>query len=289
MYRLALTLLLAGCATERDANVAGYTTEECPPCAEWNAPHAPFQVFGNTYYVGTDGLSAILITSPEGHVLIDAGLPESAPLIIENVRELGFEVDDIELILNSHAHYDHAGGIAAIQQASGARVAASEWSAPVIEQGRSGRGDPQLSVHLDYPAAGRVERFAYGDTMRVGSLALVSHRTAGHTPGGTTWSWQSCEGDRCLDIVYADSQTPVSADGFRYTDSPDYPTAVADFEEGFAALEQMACDVLLTPHPGASAMWERLEQGNFEDAEACRRYAQSARERLAQRLEREGV
>jgi len=129
--------------------------------------------------------------------------------------------------------------------------------------------------------------------VRVGPLVLTAHLTAGHTPGGTTWTWRSCEADRCLQLVYADSQTPVSADGFLFTRSPTYPTAVADFEHGFATLERLACDVLLTPHPGASAMWDRLpgrETGVARvvvDRDACRRYAASARAQLLQRLARE--
>ena len=107
---------------------------ECPACAEWNAPQRPLRLHGNTYYVGTHGLGAILITSPQGHVLIDGGLPQSAPIIRANVESLGFRMRDVKLILNSHAHYDHAGGIAELQRASGARVLASAWSARVLKR-----------------------------------------------------------------------------------------------------------------------------------------------------------
>src|SRR4051812_312909 len=94
----------------RAQQAMGYTATECPSCAAWNAPNTPAGLFGNTYYVGTRGLSALLITSDAGHVLIDAGLPESAAPIMANIRALGFRVEDIKLIVNSHAHYDHAGG-----------------------------------------------------------------------------------------------------------------------------------------------------------------------------------
>jgi metallo-beta-lactamase class B len=252
-------------------------------------PQAPFRVHHNTYYVGTHGLSSILITSPEGHVLIDGGLPNSAPAILESIRSLGYDPGDIKLILNSHAHFDHAGGIAAIQQATGARVAASPASAPVLEHGTSGSDDPQYGILLDYPSVADIERFTPGDTLQVGPIKIASHATAGHTPGGTTWSWESCEGRQCVDVVYADSQTPVSADGFRYTDSEAYPTAVADFERGFQALERMPCDILITTHPSASSLWERLGDGpaGLVDDGACRRYAASARQQLDARLKRE--
>lgn len=266
---------------------------ECPSCAEWNAPQAPFRVFGNTYWVGTHGLGAILITSRDGHVLIDGGLPESAPAILDNVRALGFRMQDVKLILNSHAHFDHAGGLAALQRVSGAPVAASPWSAAVLRRGSSGPGDPQFGVLLAYPPVANVRTFADGDTLRVGSLALVAHLTGGHTPGGTTWTWRACDGARCLDMVYADSQTPVSADDFLFTRNSTYPSAVADFEHGFAALEHLSCDVLLTPHPDASHLWQRLaarDAGNPDalvDVNACRAYAATARERLKQRIARE--
>jgi metallo-beta-lactamase class B len=266
-------------------------TQSCSRCAEWNAPQRPFRVFGNTYYVGTHGLGAILVTSPRGHVLIDGGIPQSAPQVLANVRALGFRVGDIRLILNSHAHFDHAGGIAAVQRASGARVAASAASAPVLRRGASGPNDPQYGSLPGFPAVrGPVRVVADGDTVRVGELALTLHATPGHTPGGTTWSWRSCEAGRCLDIVYADSQTPVSADGFFFSRNTTYPGAVADFERGAQLLEHLSCDVLLTPHPEASGLWERLaarDAGNRDaliDRAACTRLAATARQQLARRL-----
>ena len=263
----------------------------CPSCAEWNAPQAPLHIFGNTYYVGTHGLSAILITSTEGHVLIDAGLPESAAPILASIRALGFRPEDIKLILNSHAHYDHAGGIAEVQRASHATVAASAWSAVVISKGTSPSSDPQYSIILPYPPAHDLKVIADGETLRVGPLALTAHFTGGHTPGGTTWTWRSCEGPRCLDLVYADSQTPVSADDFFFTRNTTYPNAIADFERGQATLEHLSCDMLITPHPGASAFFERVAARDagvaspaLVDSYGCKRLAATARDALARRI-----
>src|ERR1017187_1255799 len=115
----------------------------CKSCPEWNMPQEPFRIYGNTWYVGTHGLSSILITSGTGHVLIDAALPESVAQITTHIRSLGFRVEDVKLIVNSHAHFDHAGGIAELQRLSGARVVASPWSAEVLKKGGVGRGDPQ--------------------------------------------------------------------------------------------------------------------------------------------------
>ena len=290
VYLLPILLVLAlpsRAIGQVDSLTAPYPPERCSDCAAWNAPHAPVRIHANTYYVGTEGLASILITAPGGHVLIDGGLPDSAPRILENIRSLGFAPRDVRLILNSHAHYDHAGGIAALQRATGAPVAASASSAAMLEAGRPAPDDPQYAIALPYPPVAGVERVDYGDTVRVGGIALIPHRTAGHTRGGTTWSWQSCAGGDCLQLVYADSQTPVSADGFRFSDSASYPEAVADFREAHDILRALPCDLLLTPHPGASEMWQRVDAGTLIDAEACRRYAERSKQQLERRLERE--
>lgn len=279
----------AAAAQAGDPLTRPYAAADCSSCAEWNEPQAPVKLHGNTYYVGTRGLTALLITSPQGHVLIDGALPNSAPLILENIRALGFDPRDIRLILNSHAHFDHSGGLAALQRASGARVAASLPSAPVLEAGTSLPGDPQHGALLDFPAVRDVHRFAEGEVQRVGPIAVTPHLTPGHTQGGTTWTWRSCDDAGCVNIVYADSHSPISADGFRYTDSPAYPGAVADFERGFRTLETLPCDILVTPHPSGAALWERLAggPGALIDPQACTRYAAAGRERLQRRLETE--
>lgn len=298
-----LALATASLGAQNVDSVPAYSRTECPDCATWNAPAQPVRLFGNAYYVGTRGLSAVLLTSPNGHVLIDAGLPESAPHIAANIRALGFRVEDVELIVNSHVHYDHAGGIATLQRASGAVVAASPASAPVLRTGHSGPDDPQYGgpgpvrgvagVALAFPPVPNVRVVADGDTLRVGPIVIVAHFTPGHTPGGTSWSWRSCDGQECRSFVYADSQTPISVDGFYYSRSTTYPSAVQDFERGFAVLERLPCDILVTPHPSASRLWERLEARErgapdaLREPDACRRYAASARKRLVDRLARE--
>jgi metallo-beta-lactamase class B len=281
--------LVAGVAPDLRAQRA----RECPSCAEWNERQRPFRLHGDSYYVGTHGLGAILITSSAGHVLIDGALPESAPVIRANIEALGFRMRDVKLILNSHAHFDHAGGIAELQRASGAVVMASTASARVLTSGKSGRDDPQFGVALDFPAAAGVKVFAFEDTLRVGPIAVVPHATPGHTPGGTSWSWRSCTADRCLDLVYADSQTPVSADGFLYTRNTTYPSALADFARGQTTLERLKCDVLLTPHPSASSLWDRVSPtdgtptAGLVDPTACRRFVENARKQLARRVSEE--
>jgi metallo-beta-lactamase class B len=257
--------------------------------AEWNQPQKPFKVFGNTYWVGTKGLGEILITSPQGHVLIDGALPESVPQIRDHIRELGFKVEDVRLLLNSHVHYDHAGGLGELQRLTGARAAGSEAAAKVFAAGESGRDDPQYGILPPIERVKNVEVVREGRFLKVGSLIVMAHMTPGHTPGGTSWSWRSCEGSRCLDIVYADSLTSVSADGYKYTGGPMVPA----FEQAFKTLEGLRCDILLTPHPGASGMLEKLvaRDGGKTDAfinpDACKAYAMGARVSLGRRLESE--
>lgn len=277
-------LLLAGCgsAPPGDPLTEAYPEDLCPSCPAWNVPHSPFRIFGNTYYVGTEQLASVLITSAEGHVLIDGGLPNSAPLIWKNIRALGFDISDVELILNSHAHFDHAGGIAALQRESGARVAASPSSASAIRQGNSGPEDPQYGELFDFPPVATVEEVSDGEMIMLGTLSLTPHLTPVHTPGGTTWSWRDCEAGKCVNMVFADSQTPISAEGFRFSERSD----LASFERGFAVLEGLPCDILITPHPGASSFWERREgPSGLVDPSACQGYAASAREQLTRRLD----
>ena len=267
----------------------GQRTNSCPQCAEWNKPQAPFRVFGNTYYVGPHGLSSVLITSPGGHVLIDGDLPESAPLIADNIRSLGFRIEDVKLLVNSHVHLDHAGGIAELQRRTGARVVASEWSANVLKKGGVGRGDPQLGALRPIAPVKDVSTFHDGEAIHVGDIAITPHLTPGHTPGGTSWTWKACEGAECREIVYADSLNPVSAPGFRF--SRNYSKAAEDFEKSFRFFETAPCDILITAHPEASHLWDRLalrEKGAkpdpMVDSGGCRAYAASGREKLRQRL-----
>jgi metallo-beta-lactamase class B len=286
-------LLLAVCAGMAMGQSAA---APCANCLAWNRPQAPFRIFGNSYYVGPHGLSSILITSTSGHVLIDGALPESTEQIVANIRSLGFRIEDVKLILNSHVHFDHAGGMAELQRLSGARVMASEWSAAVMRKGGVGRGDPQFGVLRPIAPLKNVTELRDGESFQVGAIAITAHLTPGHTPGGTSWTWKSCEARTCRDMVYADSLTPVSAAGFRFTKNREYPGALEDFEKAFAFLEAVPCDVLVTTHPENSDLWDRLQARDegatpdpMVDSGACRRLALRAREQLRRRLADEAV
>jgi len=259
----------------------------------WTEPQKPFQVYGNTYYVGTKGLGSVLITSKEGHVLIDGALPVSAQSIVANIRSLGFRIEDVKLILNTHVHFDHAGGIAELQKLSGAKVAASPPTAKVMASGEADNTDPQFGQLPKIPTLAHVVVFKDGETLKAGGLAVTAHYTPGHTPGGTTWSWKSCEQDKCLNIVYADSLNPVSAKGFLYTDPQRNPNGVQQLRGSYVVVNALPCDVLITPHPEFSNLLEKLarrEAGAANaliDANSCRAYVQASRDKLDKRIAEE--
>lgn len=256
--------------------------EACSDRAGWADPAPPALIHGQTFYVGTCGLSAILIASPRGHVLIDGTTVEGAPLVAANIRRLGFRVEDIKLILSSHEHLDHAGGIAALKRMSGAKVAALAATAPLLESGRSAPDDPQAQSLGPYPGV-RVDRILRdGEQVRVGPIRLTVHATPGHSPGGASWSWRSCEAKRCVTIVYADSVSAVSAPGYRFTDHPERQAALRG---ALSRIGRLDCDLLLTPHPGASGLWDRLAGTRpLTDPAGCRNYAAAGGTALDKRL-----
>jgi metallo-beta-lactamase class B len=268
----------------------------CSSCEQWNAPHQPFRIFGNTYYVGVAGLSSILIASKDELILLDGALPQSAPLIAANIRTLGFRVEDIRLIVNTHTHFDHAGGIAALQRESHAIVAASPDSAAALKRGEPAADDPQYAFGREstwFPRVPHVRVIRDNEVLRAGELAITAHFTPGHTPGGTTWTWRSCEGSSCLDFVYADSLNPVSAPGFRFTGDTAHPSRVEAFNRSIAVVAALPCDVLLAPHPDSIDMESKLRRRQqmpvdpFIDAQACKAYAASAQRKLEQRIAEE--
>lgn len=284
---LVVTLVLSGCGPrtlEPDDAI------DCERCADWNAPQDPFRVHGNTWYVGTDGLSSILIESDAGLVLIDGGLPQSAALIDANIRSLGFDPLDIKAILVSHVHYDHVGGVAALQRLTRAGVYTSEAGSAPLALGELEEDDPQYLGEPDegrFPPVSNVVAVPDGGLVTVGSLEVRAVYTPGHTKGGVTWTWQSCAMNTCYNVVYADSMSAVSSQGFRFSTSgaAEALTASAD------VIANLDCDILLSPHPFFFGMYDKLErrdEGNpFVNSVACMMYAESALGWLEQRLEAE--
>ena len=285
--RLLLIAVFAVSLMRPTAHAEGISTDR----AAWNAPQAPFRIYGDTWYVGPHGLSSILVDTGHGLALFDGDLPESAPQIEAHIRELGFHVRDVKWIFNSHTHIDHAGGIAALQSASGAQVLASRAGARALESGGADPADPLYGSVPDYSPVRQVRTVRDGETLHLGSVGITAHYTPGHTPGSTSWTWMSCEGARCLHMVYADSLSAISAPAFRFSDHPRY---LASFRKSIATVAALPCDILLTPHPDASEFWRRVRHGKsgagapqLIDGGACRRYAASAREGLRARLVQE--
>jgi metallo-beta-lactamase class B len=266
----------------------------CGSCDAWNAAREPFRVFGNTYYVGPAGLSSVLVVSEKGHVLLDGALPQSAAVIDANIRALGFRTQDIRLIVTSHEHFDHVGGVAALQRASGAMVASSSAGAQALRQGEPTPDDPQHGYgrkSMGFPPVHAVRVVTDGETLRVGDLAITAHLTPGHTPGSTTWTWRSCEGARCFNIVYADSLNPVSAPGFQFTR---HRGRVDLFRQSIAKVQNLSCDIILSVHPEFSNMDARLKRraegvspDPFVDSSACQAYGDAASRSLDRRIEAE--
>lgn len=258
--------------------------------ADWYAPQEPFQLYGSTYYVGTHGISAVLITSPAGHILVDVGGPKAAGQVAAHIRQLGFRLEDIRYILNSHAHHDHAGAIAALQKLSGATVLAGAAAIPVLESGQPDRSDPQYPGLAPMAPIANTRAVRDGETIRLGPLAVTARATPGHTKGGMSWTWQATEGGRTVNVVFADSLFGIAADGQSFSHNPLYPQARADLERSMAAIEALPCDVLIAAHPEFGGLWERkdrqtaLGDAAFIDTGACRRYVATAREVLAETL-----
>jgi len=287
---LCCVLKLTACASGVDvaqlqANSPTEWVNACEDWDEWDKAGPAFRVFGNTYYVGTCGISAILITSNEGHILIDGGTEAGADIIINNIEALGFSLSDVKLLLHSHEHFDHVAGLAKLQQLSGARLLASPEAAPVLRTGTVADNDPQAGMHAAFPAARVDEIIQAGEIVKLGGIALTPIATPGHTHGALSWQWQSCEKNSCVSMVYADSLSPVSSDTYHFSEHSEYLDA---YQQGLNTLATLNCQILLTPHPSASKMRERLSQAQgLLDPNGCKVYAADVLNRLNKRLDKE--
>jgi len=235
-----------------------------PQLLEWNRPIEPFRVAGPLYYVGTENITSLLVTTPAGHVLIDAGLEESGPIVIDNIRKLGFRVEDVRVLLSTHAHLDHAGGLARIKAASGAVLYAGAADSGLLQSG--GRGD-----------------FAYGDTMTFppvkvdvpvrdrqevdfGGLRFRAVATPGHTKGCTTWTFTIPDGPASRRVVMIGGTT---APNYTLVHNPTYPTIVSDFEATFRTLRALSADIVFEGHGFAFDLESRrLGRRPFVDPKA---------------------
>jgi len=263
--------------------------------AEWHAacdgkegfsdPAPPLHIFGNVYDVGTCEITVLLITSPKGHILLDAATEEAAPSIAANIERLGFRLKDIKRIGVSHEHFDHVGGVAELQRRTGATLMSMPPAYLALTTGQPEQRDPQFGVLKPFPPANVGIMLSNGFVVSQGPLRLIAWATPGHAAGSTSWAWRSCEGQRCANIVYADSVTAVSSETYRFSDHPKY---VAAFRSSLNLIGNLGCGLLITPHPGASNLIDRLDgKAPLISAGQCRDYARRGRAALNERLAKE--
>jgi metallo-beta-lactamase class B len=225
----------------------------------WNQPVKPYRVIGNIYYVGASEVTSFLIVTPKGHILLDSGFFETVPQIRHNVTELGFRLADIKIILNSHAHYDHAGGLALLKELTGAKLMVSEADTELLARG--GKGDFHFGDRLSYSPVTTDRILRDGDKVELGGITMIAHLTPGHTKGCTTWTMTVNEGRKPYDVVFVGSST---VPGYRLVDNQEYPTIAADYERSFSVLKELPCDVFLASHGSFYSMLEKarlLAQG----------------------------
>ena len=219
---------------------------------KWNTPTEPFKMIGNVYYVGTDGLASYLITSPQGHILVDTVMPEATSQIKANIEKLGFKVTDIKYLVNTHAHIDHTGGLAEMKQASGAQMVAGEADKPLLEGGYY--PGAQEDTALAFPPVKVDRTVREGDTVSVGDVTLTARETPGHSPGCTSWEFAVKDGDATRSVLIFCSGTVALN---RLVANPTYSGIVTDYRKTFARARDMKVDVLLAPHPEMYRMQDK--------------------------------
>ena len=235
-FALSLIVLLASAGTRPPA----------PQQNDWTEPFPAFRVAGNLYYVGSKGLANYLITTSQGHILINSDMEANVPLIQASVESLGFKFSDIKILLISHAHFDHCGASATIKRLTGARYMVMDGDVDVVESG--GKTDFQYSNDPTtlYPAT-KVDRILHdGDQVKLGETILTAHLTPGHTKGCTTWTMKVNDGSKLRDVVIVGS--PNVNPGYKLVGNMAYPRITEDFEKTFRVLNSLSCDYFLGAH-----------------------------------------
>jgi metallo-beta-lactamase class B len=259
--------------------------KDCDQKDGWAEPAPPARIDGQVYYVGTCGITVLLIASPQGHILIDAGPEEAAPLVLANIRRLGLDPRDVKWLLASHTHFDHVGALAALQKATGARIAALPAQARELERGMPFPNDPQFGVIKGFTPV-KVDRMLKdGVPLKLGLNQVTAVATPGHTTGSTSWVIRGCGARVCPAIAYTDSTSAISADAYRFSD---HPAWVAMFRKGVARIASLPCSIQITPHPAGSQLFERLAgEAPLTDPGQCKRYSQQSLAKLDERLAKE--
>jgi metallo-beta-lactamase class B len=219
--------------------------------ARWKRPAEPFRVIGNIHYVGTEGLASYLVTTPQGHILIDTPLDVSTSLVKDNIAKLGFKLTDIKLMLNTHAHLDHTGGFAELKKDTGAQMISGEADKPLLEGGYYPNND---APHLRFPPVQVDRTVKDGDVIEFGGTRITAISTPGHSPGCTSWSLNVKEGNATHSVLIFCSGTVALN---RLVGKPTHPTIVEDYRRTFAWAKTFSTDVLLAPHPEMFGMMKK--------------------------------
>jgi metallo-beta-lactamase class B len=258
----------------------------------WNAPFKPFRIIGNVYYVGVSGVSSFLITTPDGHILIDTGFEMTVPRIKESVTKLGFRMEDIKILLNSHAHLDHVGGHALMKKLTGAKIMMSEADAALLASGGTTDFTPYSTNMVAYTPAIADRLLRDGDKVTLGGAALTCHLTPGHTKGCTTWTMDVTEDSKFYHVLFFGSTSVL--DGVSLVNNPKYPRISEDYLSTYQKLKSLPCDVFLAPHAGFFGLAEKaakIEHGEkpnpFIDPSAFRNFIGRAESDFRERLQRE--
>ncbi|HZT78296.1 MAG TPA: subclass B3 metallo-beta-lactamase [Vicinamibacterales bacterium] len=256
-----------------------------------NQPIEPFRIADHLYYVGSSDIASYLITTSAGDILIDAGYPQTAPQIERNVEKVGARIRDIKILLNTQAHFDHAGGFAALKRASGAQLLASDADALMLESG--GRGDFALGDSGRFPPVVVDRRLADEEHVTLGDADLTAHLTPGHTRGCTTWTWDAVDRGRTYHVVDLCGLTILPAT--KVTGMAAYPNIANDYRHTFHVLRGLKPDIFLGAHlsyfGGAAKVATLRAQPDgpnpFVDAEGYRRFVEAAEKRFTDQLARE--
>jgi metallo-beta-lactamase class B len=280
-----LTLVLAGCAskarldnvTKPDSFSPKVFAAACQSWDEWEKPAPPFRIYGDTFHVGTCGISAILITSSEGHLLIDSGTKRGGELVAANIEALGFSLSDIRYLTHTQEHGDHIGGIAYLKNLTGARMIASPRAQSVFETGVINIDDPQYTPHEPMATLTVDKVVANGEALILNGKKVVAHFTPGHSPGAITWRWEECQEGRCHTLVFTDGMGPFSEEDYRWTSHPEY---LADYRASVAWLEAVEVDICLAAHPSQMRLIKRINAGTLVDSGECSRNAAFTQKRL---------
>jgi metallo-beta-lactamase class B len=243
---------------------------------DWTQPFPPHRVIGNVYYVGSQALASYLITTPQGHILINSSLESSVPLIRESIEKMGFKFGDVKILLISHAHWDHCAGSAAVKELTGAKYMVMDADVPEIEAGGKGNFQYGDSPTSHYQPT-KVDRVLHdGDEVKLGDTVLTAHLTPGHTKGTTTWTMKAKEGDKTYNVVIIGSPN-VNA-GYKLVNNALYPQIASDYERMFRVLKSLPCDVFLGAHGnyyGMEAKYARMKEGGpnpFIDPDGYKSY-----------------